>query len=112
MYKQEYLSVADFTGYVHFEQVKSQNFYESHPIWLHNSDRTIFFLMSYNTIVACVDCRKNVLYHFGKGYSRTTSKQLTQYINENRNKLFSKVIYLDSTYNFEKFKIEYMEIYK
>lgn len=108
MYKQVYLSIDSFTGYVRFEQVKKQNFYESHSIGLYGIDTCIYLLMSYNTIVACVDFRKNILYHFGKGYSRTTSKQLTMYINENKGKLFDKVIYLDNSYNFEKFKIEYL----
>lgn len=109
MYKQVYLNIDTFKDYVHFDQVKNQNFYESVNISLYGLDTCIYLLMSYNTIVACVDLRRGILYHFGKGYSRTTSKQLTMYINNYKNYIFDKVIYLDDTYNFEKFKKEYLD---
>lgn len=108
MHKQVYLNIRNFTGYVRFDQVKNQNFYRSESIVLYDLSQ-FYLLMSYNTIVGCVNLRSNTLYHFGKGYSRTTSKQLTMYINKYRNCIFDKVIYLDDSYNFEKFKKEYLE---
>lgn len=109
MYKQVYLHIDTFSGYVRFEQLRNQNFYESETIVLYGLDTRIYLLMSYNTIVGCVDLRRDILYHFGKGYSTTTSKQLTMYISNYRNYMFNKVIYLDNTYNFEKFKKEYLD---
>lgn len=111
MCKQVYLSMDTFSGYVRFEQIKNQNFYESEDISIYDEGENIhiYLLMSYNTIVACVDCTHGIFYHFGKGYSTTTSKQLTMYINENRGKSFYDVVYIDGSYNFEKFKKEYLE---
>ena len=109
MYKNDYLSIDTFKGYVRFDQVKNRNFYESEGIRLYGLDTMLILLKSYNTIVACIDYRKGILFHFGKGYSRTTSKQLTQYINENRGILFNNVNYLDNTYTWDKFKKEYLE---
>lgn len=109
MHTNDYLSIDTFSGYVRFEQVKSRNFYESEGIRIYGLDTILVLLKSYNTIVACIDYRKGILFHFGKGYSRTTSKQLTQYINENRGYFFNAVKYLDSSYNWDKFKKEYLD---
>lgn len=108
MITSEYLSMGDFSGYVDFEQVKSQNFYESEGISLNKPSIFIILLKSYNTIVGCIDYTHGILYHFGKAYSRTTSKQLTMYINEKRGFLFNEVIYLNKYYNWNKFKASYL----
>lgn len=108
MYKQVYLSIGNFKDYVRFNQVKQQNFYVSNSIRLTSINKDIILLRSWDTIVACIDTNENVLYHFGKGYSRTTSKQLTMFINENKGSLFDNVIYLGKYYNWVKFKASYL----
>lgn len=108
MYRKKLLSIGTFNDYVQFKQVKNQNFYESNEIGLKDIHKSIILLMSWDTIVACIDTNENVLYHFGKGYSRTTSKQLTMFINENKGHLFDNVIYLGKYYNWVKFKASYL----
>ena len=108
MYKKKFLSIGTFNDYVQFKQVKNQNFYESREIGLKDINKSIILLMSWETIVGCIDTNKMIFYHFGKGYSRTTSKQLTMYINSFIAS-FTHIEYLPKSYTWDKFKKEYLE---
>lgn len=66
-----------------FKRVKQQNFYVAQPY------HDVKVLKSYNTIVGVII---NNHWVYQVKYSRTTSKQVTQYINQNLTSYYNNVV--------------------